>query len=152
MSFPSRETVERLRKEYPAGTRVELLKMDDPQAPPIGTLGTVRGVDDIGSIMVSWDSGGSLSVAWGEDEVRRADEDRPVIRFDPTDLKAMRGLMRRHEELKNILAGENENGESVTISVEAERITTVTLQENGWVRRNIYHFDGTREELFDGRV
>ena len=72
--------------------------------------------------------------------------------FDPTDLKVMRGLMRRHEEFKNILAGENENGESVTISVEAERITTVTLQENGWVRRNIYHFDGTREELFDGRV
>ena len=71
MRFPSRETVERLRAEYPAGCRVELLQMDDPQAPPIGTLGTVTGVDDIGSIMVRWDNGCGLSVAWGEDRVRK---------------------------------------------------------------------------------
>ena len=62
MRFPRRETVEQLRQEYPVGTRVELLRMDDPQAPPIGTKGTVRGVDDTGSIMVAWDSGGSLNV------------------------------------------------------------------------------------------
>ena len=41
--------------------------MDDIQAPPAGTKGTVRGVDDIGSIMVSWDNGSSLSVAYSED-------------------------------------------------------------------------------------
>lgn len=29
MKFPSREIVEQVRKKYPAGTRVELLKMDD---------------------------------------------------------------------------------------------------------------------------
>ena len=29
MNFPSRETVERLRREYPAGTRVELVRIDD---------------------------------------------------------------------------------------------------------------------------
>jgi len=66
-NFPSRETVARIRSQYPIGCRVELVKMDDPQAPPIGTKGTVIGVDDIGSVMVSWDSGGSLSVAYGED-------------------------------------------------------------------------------------
>jgi len=49
--------------------------MDDPQAPPIGTKGTVLGVDDIGSIMVAWDSGGSLSVIYGEDICRRCDHD-----------------------------------------------------------------------------
>ena len=47
--FPSRDVVESLRKHYPVGCRVELVRMDDPQAPPIGTKGTVRGVDDIGS-------------------------------------------------------------------------------------------------------
>lgn len=52
-----RETVERLRREYPVGCRVELVQMDDVQAPPIGTKGTVRGVDDIGSIMVTWSDG-----------------------------------------------------------------------------------------------
>ena len=44
MKFPSRETVERVRREYPAGTRVELVRMDDVQAPPAGTKGTVKGV------------------------------------------------------------------------------------------------------------
>lgn len=67
MRFPSKEVVERIRSEYPAGTRVELVRMDDPQAPPVGTKGTVLGVDDIGSIMVAWDNGCGLSVAFGED-------------------------------------------------------------------------------------
>ena len=71
MAFPRRETIEALRKAYPIGCRVRLLSMDDPQAPPIGTLGTVDGVDDIGSIMVSWDNGSSLSVAFGKDSCRR---------------------------------------------------------------------------------
>lgn len=69
-----REKVERLRREYPVGCRVELVQMDDVQAPPIGTKGTVRGVDDIGSIMVRWDNGCGLSVAYGEDMCRRIDE------------------------------------------------------------------------------
>lgn len=68
-----RETVERLRKEYPRGCRVQLVKMDNPQAPPVGTCGTVIGVDDIGSIMVNWDNGCGLSVAYGEDRCRRID-------------------------------------------------------------------------------
>ena len=70
MRFPSRELVERLRERYPKGTRVELVRMDDPQAPPAGTRGTVIGVDDIGSLMVFWDNGSGLSVAYGEDLVK----------------------------------------------------------------------------------
>ena len=48
--------------------------MDDPQAPPVGTKGTVRGVDDIGSIMVAWDNG-CPSVAYGEDTCKVVSED-----------------------------------------------------------------------------
>lgn len=62
-------TKEELLKEYPAGSRVRLLKMDDIQAPPIGTLGTVKGVDDILSILVSWDNGSGLNVVYGEDQI-----------------------------------------------------------------------------------
>ena len=77
MPFPNRKTVERLRREYPAGTRVELVQMDDAQAPPIGTRGTVLGVDDIGSILIAWDTGGGLSVVYGEDRCRKVGkEDR----------------------------------------------------------------------------
>lgn len=65
--------VESLKKQFPVGSRVELIKMDDKQAPPIGTRGTVKGVDDIGSIMVSWDNGSSLNVIYGEDECRVLD-------------------------------------------------------------------------------
>ena len=67
MRFPSREIVEKLRKEYPVGARVELVRMDDFKAPPPGTKGTVRGVDDTGSIMVCWENGSSLNVVYGED-------------------------------------------------------------------------------------
>ena len=38
-----------LREIYKPGTRVQLISMDDPQSPPVGTQGTVYGVDDIGS-------------------------------------------------------------------------------------------------------
>lgn len=65
--------IESLKKEFPVGSRVELIKMDDKQAPPIGTKGTVLGVDDIGSIMVAWDNGSSLNVIYGEDECKVLD-------------------------------------------------------------------------------
>lgn len=67
MRFPSKEIVERIRKDYPKGTRVKLLKMDDIQAPPIGTTGTVQGVDDTASIIVKWDNDSGLNVVFGED-------------------------------------------------------------------------------------
>ena len=65
------EILASLREQFPQGARVELFRMDDPQAPPIGTKGTVMGVDDSGSIMVAWDSGGSLHVLFGVDECRK---------------------------------------------------------------------------------
>ncbi len=73
-NFPSREIVERIRKQYPVGCRVELVRMDDIQAPPMGTKGIVIGVDDTGSIMVRWENGSSLNVVYGEDLCRRIEE------------------------------------------------------------------------------
>lgn len=58
---------EDLLKKYPIGSRVKLVKMDDVQARPIGTLGTVTGVDDICSILVTWDNGSSLNILYGID-------------------------------------------------------------------------------------
>ena len=71
MNFPDRETVERVRKEYPVGTRVILEQMEDPQAPPVGTLGTVIGVDDTASLLMKWDNGSGLNVVYGEDRVTK---------------------------------------------------------------------------------
>lgn len=60
-----------LRRNYPAGCRIELLRMDDPQAPDTGTVGTVQCVDDAGTIHVAWDSGSTLGIVYGEDVCRR---------------------------------------------------------------------------------
>lgn len=70
MRVISKELLQALRERFKPGSRVELLKLDDVQAPPIGTRGTVVGVDDIGSIMVNWDNGSGLSIAYGEDECK----------------------------------------------------------------------------------
>ena len=75
MRIPRPEIIESLRDGFPAGCRVELLRMDDPQAPPIGTLGTVGGVDSVGTIHVNWDNGCGLGCAYGEDLCRRIDHD-----------------------------------------------------------------------------
>lgn len=85
MRFPSRETVERVRNAYPVGCRVELTHMDDMQAPPIGTKGTVLGVDDTASIMVSWDNGSGLNVVYGEDSCRKLDSIK-VTCYDSTEI------------------------------------------------------------------
>ena len=70
MRFPNKEQIELLRKKYPMGTRVELLQMEDMQAPPRGTKGTVYGVDDTGSLLVHWDNGSGLNVIYGVDSCR----------------------------------------------------------------------------------
>ena len=69
----SEETVKRLKEAYPAGTRVELVHMDDPYNRKLvpGCRGTVRCVYDAGTIHVSWDCGSSLGVVYGEDSCRK---------------------------------------------------------------------------------
>lgn len=71
MNFPKKEIVNNIKKMYPKGTRVKLIDMDDKQAPPVGTKGTVTFVDDIGTIHVRWDNGSSLGVAFGEDSCKK---------------------------------------------------------------------------------
>lgn len=67
----SREIIEKLKEIYPSGTRVKLIQMEDIQAPPTGTLGTVYGVDAIGSILVKWDNGSTLNVIFREDIIEK---------------------------------------------------------------------------------
>ena len=74
MKFPTKEMLEHYRAMYPAGTRVELLEMRDPQAPPVGTRGTVLHIDSAGSLIMRWDNGSGLNVVLGEDSVRIVNE------------------------------------------------------------------------------
>ena len=61
--FPSQKEVERIKEQYPVGTRIELISMDDPLAPiESGMKGTVDKVDDIGTLHMKWDNGRTLGI------------------------------------------------------------------------------------------
>ena len=60
----------RLKEKFPKNKRLKLISMDDIQAPPSGTFGTVLGVDDIGMILVKWDNGSTLSLIPEEDKFK----------------------------------------------------------------------------------
>ena len=75
MRMPSKKLLEQLRKDYPIGCKVKLLKMSDVQAPPIGTIGEVLGVYDMGDLMVAWSNGSGLNVVLHEDRAVRIDEE-----------------------------------------------------------------------------
>lgn len=67
----SKAELAKLKEKFMPGTRVELVKMDDPYRKLLkGSKGTVRCVDDIGTIHVQWDCGASLGIAFGEDLCR----------------------------------------------------------------------------------
>ena len=69
-----RETVRNLKERFPEGCRVKLDYMNDPWTKlPAGAEGTVRCVDDLGTIHVDWDCGSGLGIAYGEDKCHRID-------------------------------------------------------------------------------
>ena len=70
MKILTKQQIHQLRAFYPEGTKVQLIRMDDPQAPPAGTRVVITHVDDAGNIHVSWDNGSGLSLIPGEDEFK----------------------------------------------------------------------------------
>ena len=67
-----RRQAQRVKENYPPGTRVMLLSMEDPWSPvPSGTRGTVDAVDDIGQIHMKWDNGRTIALVPGEDSFRK---------------------------------------------------------------------------------
>lgn len=63
--------VSQLRAEFPPGTKVKLIKMNDEYTiMPKGLHGIVTMVDDIGTIHVNWENGSTLGVIFGEDEIK----------------------------------------------------------------------------------
>ena len=70
--FPTQAQVERIRNEYPKGTRLELIAMDDPYTTlKAGDCGTVDFVDDAGQIGMVWDAGSQLSLIPNVDSFRK---------------------------------------------------------------------------------
>ena len=73
------------------------------------------------------------------------------ICFNPNSLEDMIALMDAYGNSETMYPGVNEDGETIHISIFSDMIVVGTCQKNGWYRKNIYHRDGTREELFEGK-
>jgi hypothetical protein len=72
LQFITDENLKRHKEKYPAGTKVELLHMEDPYRQlPKGLKGVVSNVDDAGTVHVQWENGSSLGVAYGIDSIRK---------------------------------------------------------------------------------
>ncbi|NCC90401.1 MAG: DUF4314 domain-containing protein [Spirochaetia bacterium] len=67
----TQKQVERLRQEYPKGTRLQVTFMDDPHGVPEGTVGEVEFIDDAGQIHMKWENGSCLALIPGVDGFRR---------------------------------------------------------------------------------
>lgn len=67
-----REQLMAREKQYPKGTRVELISMDDPYNKSLkaGAKGTITRVDPLGDLEVDWDSGSTLKLICGVDHFR----------------------------------------------------------------------------------
>ena len=62
MKHPTEKELTALREKYPTGTIVKLISMNDVQSPPVGTIGEVTMIDDMGSIHVNWQNGSTLAL------------------------------------------------------------------------------------------
>lgn len=71
MEIPTKAEIESLKEKYPEGTVVELINMDDAQAPLPGTCGEVTSVDDMGQVHVNWTTGSTLALVPGVDMFKK---------------------------------------------------------------------------------
>ena len=75
MMFLDEEIVNDIKERYPEGTRIVLDYMgEDPHPIEPGTRGTVRHVDDIGTVHCDFDNGRRLGLVPGEDSFHRIKE------------------------------------------------------------------------------
>jgi hypothetical protein len=67
MMFFDHRKVQRIKEQYPGGTRIRLHSMSGEADMPSGLTGTVDFVDDAGQLQMTWDNGRSLALVPGED-------------------------------------------------------------------------------------
>ena len=74
------------------------------------------------------------------------------IKLDTDDRESLVALMDElGSETDTLYSGVNESGETLHISIFPDKINVLVFQGNGWLRRSVYHRDGTSEEIYEGR-
>ena len=124
-------TVEQIKEKYPEGTSIYLIKMgNDPQPVPPYTLGTVKHVDDMGTIHMSWKTGSSLGLIVGEDEFE-------IIHPTKVTLKWSHG-----PEVSRVFARESE---AIVFAAEA----AMTCEEKKWTKPTVTYEKAKVGDLHD---
>ena len=73
------------------------------------------------------------------------------FQVDPSDLEEMQKIMDEYGASAAPFTGKNEDGDAVSITVYPDEIIMKTNQKNRWIRKNVYHRDGTSEETYAGK-
>lgn len=69
---PDEKTIERIRADFPIGSRVMMVYSADPLTPIDGGIeGIVSSVDNIGTIHIDWDNGSYFGVILGENVIEK---------------------------------------------------------------------------------
>ena len=103
--------IKQIKMQYPKGTRIHLIRMEDPQAVPPGTYGTVEHVDDAGQIHMHWDNGRGLALVLGEDQftIVQQPEQRPeemrVIIVEPNQAPKVELIKNTLEAQQEVVGG-----------------------------------------------
>lgn len=98
--------IEGYKRNFPPGTEVELISMEDARAIPAGTKGVVDFVDDVGTLHVNWENGRRLGICPDVDRFRKLEP--PAVSKDTADkpsvtesLKVARETSAEHPSGKN---------------------------------------------------
>ena len=74
------------------------------------------------------------------------------LHFNTSDWAAMKQLCEDHEKYPEPLFGKTSTHEDIMIEIHPDHIITQVFQQNGWVRKNVYHpQEVTTEELYEER-
>lgn len=127
--IPNKEMIQKLAQRYPEGARVKLVRMNDPFAPTVGTLGTVLDIDSTGTIFVRWDNGSGLGVVYGEDacEVVNPDEEKEML-----------------QENLQVLVGQVMNQDCYSLYEQLRQIVLVSsieIAEKGLFKVDLFQYD-----------
>ena len=69
------DLLKQLKEYYKPGTRVRLVRMNDPyETIPQGTVGKVLCVDSLGTLHVMWSNGSTLGIVFNEDYAEKIEE------------------------------------------------------------------------------
>jgi len=70
------DLLKQLKEYYKPGTRIRLVCMNDPYTNiPVGTIGVVTGVDDLGTVHTVWNNGSTLGIVFGVDYAEKIEEE-----------------------------------------------------------------------------